>query len=139
MKTLIKSTKFIDLYHDEEYAIYSWQFLPSTAEIIINNNSIKEVFYLMMSGMKECNPDYVIADDRENLAIFSVELQGWIAKTTIESLKGCNVKKFAVVRPKDEINDMATKQAVVEARKLAQGIEIELFSDLDKAEQWVKL
>ena len=135
MKTKVEAKEYIELYYDKKKSIYTWMFLPSTKSMTIEK--LKETFGFMMSTMKTYSPEYVIADDRENLAVFTVEIQEWVAKTTIEGLVLSKVKKFAILRPKELINDMATEQAVDEARGLAKGIEIDIFSDYDEAEKWI--
>ena len=139
MKSKVNSTQYIEIYYDSDNSIYSWFFLPKTT--YMNAEELKETFHLMMNTMKSHQPQYVLADDRENLVIFEPDIQEWIAQYTIESLAECKVKKFAVVRPKDFINDLSTSQAVEEAQKVAESynlnIDIKIFANIDEAESWL--
>lgn len=135
MKTKIKSNEYIELYFDEELSIYSWKFLPETKSL--NEEGIKNVLELMMTTMKKHNPKFVIADDRENLATFTVEIQEWIGKITVDALQACKTQKVAIVRPKELINDLATEQAVDEAKKIGGEIKINMFFDIEEAEDWI--
>lgn len=136
MNRIVIETKYIKLYYNDVNQIYSWKLLPETEHMGINK--LKETFELVMSTMKNYSPRYVMADDRENKAIFIVDVQEWIAKITIETLMYCQVERFAIVLPQEFINELATKQAVDEAQKLAKGIEIETFTDISVAKMWLK-
>lgn len=135
MKSELKKTKYIKIFFDDNSLIYSWEFLAKSEDMSVQE--IRDTFHLMMKMMKECQPKLVIADDRKNLGLFQVELQEWIARITSETLMACEVKKFAIVRPEDYVNGLATEQAVDEAKTISKGIQIEMFADIRQAENWV--
>lgn len=136
MNKKIDSNKYIELYFDEELSIYKWKFLPASK--YIDPGELKEIIEFKNFTLRKYRPEYVIADDRDNLATYSVELQEWIAGMAVESLKLCNSKKFAVLLPKEMVVELSTEQTVEEVEKLGGNFETRMFSELEEAMEWIK-
>lgn len=135
MKTVYQSDFFLIEFDEEKKIIKSlWKEKKSE----ITEEQIKTEIEKAASIITEYKPSFIITDDRSRTFIYTVEIQQWVGLTLYKACVEAGIKKFAVLLPKDIVAQMSTEQVAEEKRGIRK-YELNMFSDEDKALEWLNI
>lgn len=109
MEEIYKSTYWV-LTYDKERSIIIGTWLATSEDM--TEEDIYHNFNAVTDIVKEYKPKFYLADDRERLYVYNLELQTWVADIITETFIEAALEKFAVLLPKDLITGLSTDQTV---------------------------
>lgn len=127
---ILRDDELLKISFDEEKKLIWTEWNPKSFKASLSKDEIKNINNQIADYIVEYNPEYYLADQRNRGVVYTIDIQEYIAKVLVDAVEKANVKKTAIVMPKDYIVRLSNEQTINEIDSESA---YNYFNDFDKA------
>jgi hypothetical protein len=127
---ILRDDELLKISFDEEKKLIWTEWNPKSFKASLSKDEIKNINKQIADYIVEYNPEYYLADQRQRGVVYTIDIQEYIAKVLVAAVEKANVKKTAIVMPKDYIVRLSNEQTINEVDSESA---YNYFNDFDKA------
>jgi len=128
---------FLNAFLDQDNALLSIKWLPSTYEMSAEN--FQSIFTNIAEFIEKHNVKYWMGYTKDFAFIVPPDLQEWAAQEFNQRVLRAGLKKMALIVPSDIVANVSVKQSIEEMEKHQdlEAIETRYFDNPEQAREWL--
>ena len=127
---ILRDDQLLKISFDEDKKLIWTEWKPESFKASLSKEEIKNINKQIADYIVEYDADYYLADQRQRGVVYTIDIQEYIAKVLVDAVEKANVKKSAIVMPKDYIVRLSNEQTINE---VDSDKDYNYFNDFDKA------
>jgi len=141
VKELVKESKYVNLFYEEEAQLITAVWLPSTEELY-DNEEFKEAALLTAEICEEYKPKVWLVDNRTMLYTLDPDLHIWVDQELTLRYQATGLTKMAFVfippeEPEEIIFEKLSTEQLMEVESTKEAWQTQFFTTIDEARKWL--
>ncbi len=127
---ILRDDKLLKITFDEEKKLLWTEWKQESFNVSLTKAEIKQINQEIADDIIANDSDYYLADQRQRGIVYTIDLQEWIAQVLAQACVKANIKRAAIVQPKDYIVKLSNEQTINE---VDEDVMFDYFNDFDEA------